>query len=316
MRPARALLAAAALVVAVAGVDGMVERERMLVQGRGVHPWYATLPAPDGALMALPMYVNVNRIDHMVDQIVHRWPIFAGYVARPPAYEFAYYAEGVSELRTGRATPDDIVSPGWPESGRRALAAYRVRYVTLDLTTLRGEPKLAAGKPEYFADVRRLLGELGVGAPLVADSDLEAYAVPREWPAGSIGMLGPGWRALERQEDAGLRWRWMGDQAEIWLFNPAGQPVAATVTLRLASYQQARTLQMAWDGQPAGQLQVAPEPRTYTVAITLPPGQHRLQLQADSAPDPAAGGQLTSVRAFDVAFAFSDARGAAGQAPR
>jgi hypothetical protein len=304
LRPRGALLGAAALIIAVVGIDGMIERERLVVQARGVHPWYATLPPPDGALMALPMYVNVNRIDHMVDQIVHKWPIFAGYVARPPLYEFAYYTSGVNELRTGRAQPGDIVSPGWPESGRRALAAYRIRYVTLDLTTMRGEPKLAAGKPEYFADVRALLNELGVGAPLVADSDLEAYAIPRDWPVMALGMLGPGWRGLEEQPDAGLRWRWMGDQAEIWMFNPYATPVAATVTMRLASFEQARTLRFTLDGHPAGAIDIGVDPRMHSVALVLPPGQHKLRLLADAAPDPASGGQLTSIRAFDLIFSF------------
>jgi hypothetical protein len=255
--------------------------------------------------MALPMYVNINRIDHMNNQIVHHWPIFAGYVARPPAYHFAYETNGITQLREGRAEADDIISPGWPESGRRALAAYRIRYVTLDLTSARGDPKLAAGKPEYFAAVRLLLKELGVGAPIAADADLEAYAIPRDWPAGPVASLGQGWRALERQSGTPFRWRWMGEQATMHLFNPTIQPVAASLRLKLASYSIPRRVYLLLDGTPFGEVPVDITPQARTIAFALPPGAHVLTLMAEAQPDPAAGGQLTSVRAFGIAFSFA-----------
>lgn len=303
--PRATMLLVAGLLVAVVAIDGNVERERLTIYSRPVHPFYATLPPADGALMALPMYVNINRIDHMNNQIVHHWPIFAGYVARPPAYRFAYETDGINQLREGRAEADDIVSPAWPEAGRRALAAYRIRYVTLDLTTERGDPKLAAGKPEYFAAVRQLLSELGVGGPLSADADLEAYAIPRDWPVGAVSSLGEGWRALERQEGTQFRWRWMGEQATIRLFNPYDRPVAAALRLNLASYTQQRTVRILLDGQPAGEFAVETTPNARTIAIMLPPGTHIVTLAADAQPDPAAGGQLTSIRAFGVAFSFA-----------
>lgn len=303
---ARASLAVAgALIVAVVAIDGNVERERLLIQQRGVHPFYATLPAPDGALMALPMYVNVNRVEHMNNQIVHHWPIFAGYVARPPDYTFAAYTNGVRELRFGEAVADDILTPGWPEAARSALAAYKIRYVTFDLTTLRGEPKLAAGKEEYFAAVRQMLGELGVGPPLVADDDLEAYALPRDWPVGPVASLGEGWLALERQPDTDIRWRWMGEQAEIRLYNPHDQPVVATVRLQAISFQHARQLHFTLNDKLAGALQIEGEPGpAQSINILLPPGSHTLYLAAEATPDPAYGGQAISVRVFGVDVSF------------
>ena len=298
------IAASAALIIGILRIDGQIEPERMVMHVQPLHPWYRTLPAPDGALMPLPMYVNINRIDNMANQIVHKWPIFAGYVARPPAYSYAYYTDGVNQLRTGEAISDDIVSPGWPESGRRALAAERVRYVALDLRTMRGDPKLAAGKPEYFANVRQRLAELGVGAPLVADADLEAYAIPRDWPVLPTGSLGPGWLALERQANAGVRWRWMGAQSELWLFNPYEKPVSATIHMRLASFEQERELRVRLDSVEIGTWMVHPTPQHLNISILLPPGRHKLFLAADPAPDPASGGQRISVRAFELGFRF------------
>jgi hypothetical protein len=251
------------------------------------------------------MYVNINRVDHMTAQTLHTWPIFAGYVARPPDYRFAYETDGVSQLRDGRAEPGDIVSPGWPESGRRALAAHRIRYVTLDLTTERDEGKLGAGKPEYFAAVRGLLSELGAGAPIAADADLEAYSLPRDWPVGAVGALGEGWRALERQPGSDLRWRRMGAESTLRLFSPHGRPVVATVRLSLASFGGPRRVQLLLDGQPLGALDVGDAPVARSVTFMLPPGEHILTLAAPADPDPAAGDLPTSVRAFAIGFSFA-----------
>ena len=294
----------ALIIVGIMRIDGQIEPERMVKHVQPLHPWYRSLPTPDGALMPLPMYVNINRIDNMANQIVHRWPIFAGYVARPPVYSYAYYTDGVNQLRTGEALVDDIVSPGWPESGRRALAADRVRYVALDLRTMHGDPKLAAGKPEYFANVRQRLAELGVGAPLVADTDLEAYAIPHDWPVLPTGSLGPGWRALEKQPDTELRWRWIGAQSELWLFNPYDRPVVATIRMRLASFEQERMLRLRMNNAEMGALAVQPDPQSFLVSILLPPGRHKLLLEADTSPDLASAAAPISVRAFELGFSF------------
>ncbi|GEM_PF-312707 len=299
------LAVVSSLLLSIVAIDGMVERERLTIYSRTVHPFYATLPPADGALMTLPMYVNTVRIEHMTNQIVHHWPIFAGYVARPPAYRFVYETNGISQLREGRADADDIINPGWPESGRRALAAYRIRYVTLDLTSERGDAKLAAGKPEYFAAVRQLLMELGVGTPLTADADLEAYAIPRDWPIGPIASLGEGWRAIEHQPGTQFRWRWMGEQSTIRMFNPYEQPIAASLRLDLASYIMPRSVRVLLDGKPLGELPVETTPHARTIAFMLPPGAHIVTLAAQAQPDPTIGGQLTSVRAFGIAFSFA-----------
>jgi hypothetical protein len=286
---------AALLVAAVIAIDGHAGLLRIV--HRDVHPFYAALPAPDGALMPLPLYVNVNRSENLTTQVVHRWPILGGYVARPPAYPFATYTPGVRELEFGNAEPDDIVSPGWPELGRRALAAYAIRYVVMDLTSQ---------KDQYFAQVRQRLRELGMTAPLVADASLEAYAIPRDWPAGPIGFLGAGWRALEQQPGGAYRWRWMGERAEIRLYNPSAQPTLAVVSLSASSYQRTRQLYVALDEVGYGSFAVAPDqPTSRSLRFYVPPGEHALTLSAEATPDAGHNGAPLSVRVFQVTTHFS-----------
>ncbi|HWQ12755.1 MAG TPA: hypothetical protein VNL77_08145, partial [Roseiflexaceae bacterium] len=276
---------ASMLALAVVLVDGYAGP--LTVVRRATHPFYRSLPAPDGALLPLPLLLNVNRSDNLTPQIAHRHPILGGYMARPPRYDFARYTPGVRELEQGRAEPGDIVAPGWPENGRRALAAYRIRYVTLDLTAQRDPGRLGLGKAEYFARVRELLRELGVGAPLVADADLEAYAVPQAWPAAPLAFLGAGWQPLERQAGTPYRWRWMGAQAEVRLYNPTGRALPARLTLAAASHEHARPLRLALDGAPLGALPVPPgQPQGRAVSFVLPPGEHTLLLSSEASADP------------------------------
>ncbi len=291
-RPRRAL--AAGLVLAAVAVDGYAGPLELV--RREVHPFYAGLPAPDGALVPLPLYININRSDNLTPQMAHGWPIVGGYVARPPAYLFAAETPGVAELQYGVAAREDIVTPGWPESGRRALAAYAVRYVTFDLT---------AQKDDYFAQTRAVLAELGAGPPLLADERLEVYALPRAWPVGPLGFLGAGWQPVERQDDAGLRWRWMAGSASIRLYNPGDRPVLAAVTLSAASYARPRPLALALDGRPLGEwMVVSGERQTRTLRLALPPGLHTLDLAAPADPDPGRADAPISVRLFRAEFAF------------
>lgn len=281
------------LIAAIVAIDG--NAGLLAVVERPVHPFYTTLPEPDGALLALPLYYNINRSENLTPQMVHAWPILGGYVARPPAYPFITYIPGIRELESGYAETDDILTPGWPESGQQALAAYAIRYITLDLTS---------DKDRYFAQVRTRLQELGFAAPLVADATLEAYAVPRSWAVQPVGFLGPGWQALEREGD--YRWRWMGAEAEIWLMNPLADPVLATITFVTASYQQQRELQLMLDDIPLGHFLVAADqPALKHIQLLLLPAEHRLTLHAETSPDPQRENIPISVRVFQIDTAFS-----------
>jgi hypothetical protein len=295
--PARgAWIAAFGLAAAAALLDGYAGPLRIVE--RNTHPFYAALPPPDGALLPLPLYVNVNRSENLTAQMVHGWPIPGGYIARAPSDPFVKYTPGLRELQDGAATPGDIVTPGWPEAGRAALAGYALRYIVMDLTTQ---------KDQYFEGVRALLAELGAGAPLVADSMIEAYAVPKDWAARPIMFLGAGWDKLERQPDTDFRWRWMGAAAEIRLYNPYHQPVAASIGISAASFQEPRDIELQLDGAPFGSMATHPDStavRNYR--FILPPGEHTLTLEATASPDPGRVGQRISVRVFRLEAEFGE----------
>ncbi|MEP7188391.1 MAG: hypothetical protein ABI901_04270, partial [Roseiflexaceae bacterium] len=223
-------------------------------------------------------------------------PIVGGYVARPPSYPFAAYTPGIRELQDGVAQPDDIVTPGWPEVGRDALADYAIRYITFDL---------GSQKNAYFDNVRALLRELAVGPPLVADSQLEAYAVPNTWQQHPIMFLGAGWEPIERQPDTPIRWRWMNATAEIRLYNPYQQPVAASLALNASSFQEPRAVQLNLDGASFGHFMAQPDqPATQQFLFLLPPGEHTLTLAAPASPDPGRVGKQISVRVFRLTATF------------
>jgi hypothetical protein len=133
--------------------------------------------------MPLPLYININRSENLTAQMGHRWPIIGGYVARPPSYPFAQYTPGIREIQFGEVERQDVVLPAWPESGRRALAAYRIRYITMDLES---------NKDEYFARVRPLLADLGIPSPIFVDETLEVYTTPDTWTVAPIAFLGRG----------------------------------------------------------------------------------------------------------------------------
>ncbi len=296
-----ALLAAGAvgLMLAVDAYAGP-----MTIVSRTVHPFYATLPPPpmdaagrpSGAIMPLPLYVNINRSENLTPQMTHGWPILGGYVARPPSYSFSQYTPGVRELQGEPPQPADLVRPGWPQAGQQSLAAYGVRYITLDLTS---------DKADYFATVRRYLDQLQLGPPIFADTTLEVYAVPEAWSARPVGFLGAGWYDLEQQPP--YRWRWMGQEAEVRLLNPFNHPTLATLTFTAASYAQPRALALRLDATALAQLTIsASGPETRHLRFLLPSGEHTLNLSASATPDRLRNGTPISVRVFGLELRFAE----------
>ena len=284
----RAWIAVAVLIAAVVGIDGYAGPHPIVE--RRIHPFYATLPPPDGALMPLPLYININRSENLTAQMGHRWPIIGGYVARPPAYPFAQYTPGIRDIQFGEVERQDVVLPTWPESGRRALAAYRIRYITMDLES---------DKDEYFARVRPLLVDLGIPSPIFVDETLEVYATPDTWPIAPIAFLGEGWQPLERQPDSDVRWRWMGERAEVRLFNPSPAPTPVRLTYWIEAYAHPRPLTWVLDGTSLGTFDIpSGHISARSLHLLLPPGQHILTWHAPATPDPARADALISVRLF------------------
>jgi hypothetical protein len=130
--------------------------------------------------------------------------------------------------------------------------------------------------------------------------------VPRDWPVEPLLFLGAGWQPVEQQPDVGLRWRWMGQEAELRLYNPLDQPVAATITISAASYKQPRPLHLTLDGADAGTLSIASDnPTIYHVQLLIQPGEHSLMLHANAEPDPGRQNTPISVRVFGITSQFS-----------
>lgn len=298
------------LIALVAGIDGYAGPHAIVE--RRIHPFYMKLSGPDGALIPLPLYLNVNRSENLTAQMGHGRPIIGGYVARPPAYSFTQYTPGVREIRYGEVERQDIVSPGWPESARRALAAYRFRYITMDLQS---------GADNYFARVRSLLAEMGITAPVFADETLEVYAVPDTWKVTPVVFLGDGWKPLERQPDrtastsaarrerqddskhtAESLHRWGGADNAIWLVNPYDAPMYVKLALTLESYETARPVELWHGSRRLAHWEVQRPVRTYHVGATIPPGQTILRLRAPTTYDPYSRREL-SVVALNVRIA-------------
>lgn len=276
------------LIALIAGIDGYAGSHAIVE--RRIHPFYATLPPPDGAMMPLPLYININRSENLTAQMGHGWPIIGGYVARPPDYPFARYTPGVREIQFGEVERQDVVLPGWPESARRAIAAYRIRYIVMDLQS---------DKDEYFARVRPLLTELGIASPIFSDETLQVYTVPDAWQVTPVACLGDGWQPLEREAATGVRWRWMGERAEVRLFNPLAEAAPVRLTFWMEAYNEVRPLKYMLGNVVLGEYDV-PSGRAPARAIRLllPPGEQLLTLQAPATPDPARAGAPISVRLF------------------
>jgi hypothetical protein len=119
-----------------------------------------------------------------------------------------------------------------------------------------------------------------------------------------VAYLADGWQPLERQDGAAIRWRWMGERAEVRLYNPLEHPVPVRLTLHAAAYRHERPLRIALDATPLGTLNIPPDaPTGYTLNFFLPPGEHTLHVQSDAAPSEGRAEPI-SVRMFAVRFEF------------
>jgi hypothetical protein len=274
-------LLAAALLVGVLFVDGWAGP--LPLYSLPIPPGYAALPAPDGgAILPIPVNLNVARSEQLWYQTAHGWPIIGGYTGREPPYPLGKYAPGLRELRYGRSEADDIVTPGWPASALTMLQALDIRYVAF-------HPDLMNASLERE---RALITQIGL-APAYSDDRLELYPVPAG-PRRVVAYLGAGWGGLERQD--GRRWRWMSDQpAELYLYNPHGQPWPVALSLQLEAFERQRPLSISLDGQASAPLEVTRARMQRTLRLLLPPGEHVVYFSAPADPVPEQPALLRSV---------------------
>ena len=269
--PRRAPWLAAGLLAAILAVDGWAGAVPLFQ--RPVPRPYLSMPAPDGALLPVPLHINFSNSENLWYQTFHRWPIVGGFIGREPPYPLARYAPGIKELRFGTVEPNDILSPGWPALARESLAAYDIRYVMFH--------HVAMGSPLPL--MRALVAEMGLSASY-SDELISVYPVPAPAVARPLTYLGAGWGNLEQAN--GRRWRWMGESAELYLLNPTDAPRPVAITLDLEAFEQPRTLTMRLDAGPPFTLAVSRERMRRTLRLVLPPGESVLYLAAPAQAPP------------------------------
>ncbi|MFV9506026.1 MAG: hypothetical protein AB4911_15850 [Oscillochloridaceae bacterium umkhey_bin13] len=252
-------------------IDGWVGRPPMFQ--RPMPEPYLAMPAPSGALLPIPLHLNVSNSEHLWYQTAHGWPIVGGFIGREPPYPLARYAPGISELRFGRAEPNDILSPGWPELARETLAAYQIRYVVFH------HPTMGDSLPVMQA----LIDDMGL-VRTVNDELVSFYPVPEPATLRPLAYLGSGWGNLE--QDAGLRWRWMADNAQIMLLNPQPEPQVVRLSLDLEAFAQARPLTLRLGTGSPFTLEVSRERMQRSLHLILPPGETVLYLTAPAGSPP------------------------------
>ena len=270
--PRRAPWLAAGLLAAILAVDGWAGVVPLFQ--RPVPQPYLSMPAPDGALLPVPLHINFSNSENLWYQTFHRWPIVGGFIGREPPYPLARYAPGIKELRFGTVEPNDILSPGWPALARETLAAYDIRYVMFH--------HVAMGSPLPL--MRELIAEMGLSASY-SDELISVYPVPAPAVARPLAYLGAGWGDVEQA--SGRRWRWMGGSAELYLLNPTDAPRPVAITLDLEAFAQPRTLTMRLNAGPPFTLEVSRERMRRTLRLVLPPGESVLYLAALAQAPPA-----------------------------
>jgi hypothetical protein len=251
---------------------------------RDLPPGYARLPAPDGgALLPVPINLNVSRSENLWYQTVHGWPIVGGFIGREPPYPLGRYAPGVRELRYGRAETDDILAPGWPEVAHDSLAHAGIRFVLLHPDAMKAS----------YATVRPLVDQIGLVSSY-ADERLEIYPVPPVETPRLFGYLGAGWGGVEREGERS--WRWMGARAELHLANPFDAPRPVRLDLLLESFERDRPLsiRLGEHGPPATLIATRAR-QARSLWLLLPPGTHVVYFDAPADPRPGKTGTPISI---------------------
>lgn len=253
-----------------------------------VHPAYTVLRGGDGAVLTIPP-PNYKRIDPQRAQMVHERPIPGGYLARSPDYPLARYVPGVRQL--WNLDPADFPTIGsQPDDPLQALNAYGIRTIAVDWRLLDTQQR---------ADLETLLARIAPGNMLTyADAALRIYSVPEVAPRPLLAFA-DGWHPEE--SDGGTHWRWMGETGSILLVNPAASTKPVRLDLRLASYQQAQTLELHLGRQRLARLEAMPLPTGIRLYLLLPPGEHRLHLNATALPE-IGGNRRLSIVLLDAAL--------------
>jgi len=232
------------------------------------HPLNQRLAAGTGAVLDMPpaayKYIEPQRA-----QLIHARPIPGGYLARPPRYTWPYTAPGVRALWTMRPEPASPFLDG-SDGPLAALAFYGLRDVVVRWDQI---------EPERIPQVRAALEQALPGlAPVFEDGTRSLYQVPVGAARPIAAFSGDGWQRPE--SDGQQTWRWMGPEGTLVLINPGTEMRRFRLLLVAQGYRAPRMVRLSLDGAPAGTWLVNRGPTRVWLHFWLPPGEHRLVLQA------------------------------------
>ena len=231
------------------------------------HPYYDVLANQPGALLVLPAAAEDLR--PLIDQMRHGRPLMGGLLARAPSYD-PPQAPGMRELWRPEAGPLWML-PTVREDALTTLNYYGVTQIVIERTRM---------QPGEAAALDSVLAWLLLDAPLrYEDARLRVFQVPAAPPRG-FAFFRTGW--YPEEADGKHSWRWMRARGEIMLVNPSAVPWPVAVQLGVESYLNPRALDLAVDGAALGRWTIPAQPRHFTriMHLLLPPGEHRLLLQA------------------------------------
>lgn len=228
--------------------------------------YYSQIAGSGGAVIDLPPRPESSV--PLVAQMVHGLPLMGGYVSRTPEYRFGATAPIVRDLWAMGVGEQVLIHSG-PDDALAVLNGYGLRHVIVHWQTLTAEQR------------QQLQQALALALPGVAPSyqnaELSAYLVP---PAQlrPFAYFRGGWYTEEREGQR--RWRWMGTQAEVVIYNPTDQPTELRIKLTAQSYAGIKPVDLTFLGGPAGRWDVQPGDTTISLRLLVPPGESSLWLNA------------------------------------
>jgi hypothetical protein len=255
-------------------------------------PFYASLRGGAGAVLEIPLDPGdlAYKTASMRAQMIHQRPIIGGYVARRPDYPLARGAPVIGQLASRRCDEDHIL-PHDASTALAALNAYQIGTIVVHPERL-SRARLACA--------RVLLEERLQLRPVPTGGAARVYSVPYVAPR-PFAYLDSNW--YEQEQARGRFWRWMADQADIYLVNTNAAPAWFELSLEAQSFQRPRPVALTFDNRQLGSLLIANDvARLYRIPIFVPPGEHRLHLSAPAQPELGGEGRPLSIVLRSAAF--------------
>lgn len=234
-----------------------------------IAPFYRQLAASTepGAVLELPFVMT--RSTSLFGQTIHGHPIIGGYLSRPLAYPLL----DLPPFNDPANSRNDMVPAADTSTGTWSLHLAGVRWIVV----LLDDPKL--NRDEIAAFLR----DYAAPEPLYTDAQMAVYRPKGVSTPGFFLRPTAGWYQPESLTDK-RRMRWFPWSATLDAWSLSDDMQAGTLRFEAWSFNKPRRLVLSVDGRTAGEWLVA-EPKTYTVPLTLTPGQHRIEFRTLDAPE-------------------------------